>query len=65
MCITKSATTDTADARQIENMFRSLIQMVLALNGHADVNPRRLPQFVFDTSETVEWHRSHRPYQRW
>ncbi|HCT7706605.1 TPA: DUF935 domain-containing protein [Morganella morganii] len=44
----------TADARQIENMFRSLIQMVLALNGHADVNPRRLPQFVFDTSETVE-----------
>ncbi|HFZ6041535.1 TPA: DUF935 family protein, partial [Escherichia coli] len=44
----------TADARQIENMFRSLIHMVLSLNGHADVNPRRLPQFVFDTSETVE-----------
>ncbi|HEQ1859982.1 TPA: DUF935 domain-containing protein [Providencia alcalifaciens] len=44
----------TADARQLEGMFRQLIQMLLALNGYQDVNPRRLPRFVFDTRESVD-----------
>ncbi|HCB2353218.1 TPA: DUF935 domain-containing protein [Escherichia coli] len=40
----------TADARQIEGFYRSLIRMLLALNGY-DVSPRRLPRLVFDTRE--------------
>ncbi|HHR6139930.1 TPA: DUF935 domain-containing protein [Providencia alcalifaciens] len=44
----------TADARQLEGMFRQLIQMLLALNGYQEVNPRRLPRFVFDTREAVD-----------
>ncbi|WP_419177431.1 DUF935 domain-containing protein [Xenorhabdus griffiniae] len=44
----------TADARQLEGMFKNLIQMLLALNGHTEINPHRLPRFVFDTREAVD-----------
>jgi phage gp29-like protein len=44
----------TADARQLEGMFKNLIQMVLALNGQTGINPHRLPRFVFDTRESVD-----------
>ncbi|MEQ1967372.1 DUF935 domain-containing protein [Xenorhabdus nematophila] len=44
----------TADARQLEGMFKSLIQMILALNGHTHVNPHRMPRFVFDTRAAVD-----------
>jgi phage gp29-like protein len=44
----------TADARQIEGMFSSLIQMLAALNGYSDIHPRRLPRLVFDTQEETD-----------
>ncbi|KNC89697.1 DUF935 domain-containing protein [Trabulsiella odontotermitis] len=44
----------TADARQMEGMFRNLISQLAALNGYGDVKPRRLPRLVFDTQEETE-----------
>ncbi|MGL5344807.1 MAG: DUF935 domain-containing protein [Plesiomonas sp.] len=38
-----------SDARQIEGMFRTLIQMMLALNGFGDIPLHRQPRLVFDT----------------
>lgn len=44
----------TADARQLEGMFRSLIGMLAALNGYGDISHRRLPRLVFDTREDAD-----------
>lgn len=44
----------TADARQVEGMFSSLIQMLTALNGYGHIHPRRLPRLVFDTQEETD-----------
>lgn len=41
-----------ADARQIEGMFRSLIQMMLAVNGY-DIPLHRQPRVVIDTRRDV------------
>ncbi|EBO0324237.1 DUF935 domain-containing protein, partial [Salmonella enterica] len=42
-----------SDARQTEGMFRSLIQMMLAVNGY-DIPLRRQPRMVFDTRKDVD-----------
>jgi phage gp29-like protein len=44
----------TADARQLEGMFRSLIGMLAALNGYGHIQARRLPRLCFDTQEEFE-----------
>lgn len=44
----------TADARQIEGMFSTLIGQLAALNGYGDIHPRRLPRLVFDTQEETD-----------
>lgn len=43
-----------ADARQMEGMFRSLIQMMLALNGFGDIPLHRQPRLVFDTRKKAD-----------
>lgn len=42
-----------SDARQTEGMFRSLIQMMLAVNGY-DIPLHRQPRMVFDTRKDVD-----------
>ncbi|EQB8499851.1 DUF935 domain-containing protein [Shigella sonnei] len=39
-----------SDARQLEGFYRSVISMLLAINGYS-VSPRRQPKLVFDTRE--------------
>ncbi|WP_140918355.1 DUF935 domain-containing protein [Limnobaculum xujianqingii] len=43
-----------ADARQLEGLFRQLIQMLCQLNGYQDFNSRRLPRLVFDVREIAD-----------
>lgn len=42
-----------SDARQTEGMFRSLIRMMLAVNGY-DIPLHRQPRMVFDTRKDVD-----------
>ncbi|EIU1806351.1 DUF935 domain-containing protein [Salmonella enterica] len=44
----------SSDARQMEGMFRNLIQMMLAVNGYGDIPLHRQPRLVFDTRERVD-----------
>lgn len=39
-----------ADAKQLHGFFQGMIHMLLSINGY-QVSRRRLPKFVFDTSE--------------